>query len=236
MSQLHHSQVIEMGSEVGVAPVGLQWLDLRSAMIYHLTYHSTRSLHINHLIFLHGYMLAVFVACACASRPGSVASAVAVGVPASIVVAYSELLGGKIVARIPAASGILLCGFQPLITICLAAAAWWIAGYPLAGVSRVVLGASALGVSVGCLIAQVIGHKLNEPVMASPNLFHGFIAAVVLEWFSLVIRLGGASAIGLDGVWAEAARVRAILEHELSVMKQQRAQQHCPLVDTDRPT
>jgi hypothetical protein len=195
-------------------------------MVYHLTYHSTIGLHINHLLFLHGYLFGVFLACACAGPPTSLVSAVAVSLPGSLLVGYSELLGGRVrpsAATSCLISRVLLCGAQPLITVLIGTLAWWVAGYPLGHVSRITLGLSGLGGALVCLIAQVIGHFIFEPITAGPNLFHGFVAAVVLEWFALVVRLGGASLVGLDGVWEEAARLHAIAVHEKGVRSEQQA-------------
>ena len=71
-------------------PPAVNWLDLRSAMTYHLTYHSTLALHVNHLILLHCYLFCVFLACACVGgwRGSSTGAAAATGSVAFLITGY----------------------------------------------------------------------------------------------------------------------------------------------------
>ena len=89
-------------------------------------------------------------------------------------------------------SWVLRCGVQPALTIGVAILAWWVAtsSSALGGVKRSTLALASAGGAVASLVLQLIGHWLFEPITAPPDVFHGLVAAVALEYFSLVVRLG----------------------------------------------
>ena len=69
-----------------------------------------------------------------------------------------------------------------------------------------------LGVILFSFICQLIGHSYHEEFKVKPNLFHGFIAAPILESTSLVYRIGGYPPGLLEKV--NSVREKALIEHK----------------------
>lgn len=51
--------------------------------------------------------------------------------------------------------------------------------------------ALGFGLIIASFMCQLVGHARYEKYSAPPHLFHGFVAAPILEFVSLVFRLGG---------------------------------------------
>jgi len=165
-------------------------------MLYHLTYHYSIGLHINHLVFLHAYVVAVFVIFCGAG--------LATGVPyldfvfpalfAIAIFAYSAKLGG--LYSIPY-WGIVTA----LLSITTAFLQPWLGDY----VMCLIVGFSLM---LFAFICQLIGHAMHEVFQAPPNFLHGFFAAPVLEWFSLLLRLGLMPTENSRELWARVDALR----------------------------
>ena len=155
-------------------------LDLRSALRYHLTYHFSRAIHRNHLLFLSTYLLGVALSLAAWRAAATLTAAAAYSVYAA------WLLRG---APCAAACFVVYIGVQ-------CAGALWLAGglgpagdAPLAAWSRWQRAMLGLGAVLGSFCAQLVGHARYEELHAPrPHLFHGFVAAPVLEWASALLR------------------------------------------------
>jgi uncharacterized membrane protein YGL010W len=55
-----------------------------------------------------------------------------------------------------------------------------------------------LGTVLASFTFQLVGHALHEDFSAPPLLFHGFVAAPLLEYMSLVFRIGGLPTLRAD--------------------------------------
>jgi hypothetical protein len=60
---------------------------------------------------------------------------------------------------------------------------------------------------------QLLGHAVFEDLKAHPRIFHGFVAAPVLEHFSLMLKIGG---FGDDLCGHVANKVREMREDALT--------------------
>lgn len=143
---------------------------LRAALVYHRVYHYTASLHANHLVFLHSYLLGVFLLLASPAAPqpwllvcGSCAY-----------IGYVVWLTRDVISLMPPYV-VLLAG--------IAAAAWRL-GDLLADVCALgdwLVPLAAVALILGSFIAQLLGHAAHEAFFAPPSLQHGFLAAPPLE-------------------------------------------------------
>lgn len=92
---------------------------------------------------------------------------------------------------------------------CLALGAWAARGALImdTGLHDWGVALAGLGLVLGSFCAQLLGHALCERFEAPPHLFHGFVAAPVLESLSLQMRLGWMAALRTE-VYAEVDRIR----------------------------
>uniref|UniRef100_A0A7S2GB48 Uncharacterized protein n=1 Tax=Florenciella parvula TaxID=236787 RepID=A0A7S2GB48_9STRA len=163
-------------------------LSLRSSMIYHRTYHHSLALHVNHLVFLNTYLFGILVL-VCALNRGSFGAVYFVAIGYS---AYSVALTEAY--AVPYAGVIFALGLG----------AWRLT---TALNSNEIAGLAGAGIVLCSFAAQLVGHAKYELYAAPPHLFHGFVAAPVLEFMSLVLRLGLLPQLKRD-VDAEVARAR----------------------------
>ena len=149
-------------------------LSLRSSMVYHLTYHHSLALHINHLVFLNTYLFGVWLLL-------SAVHPVCCWVAISGYTLYSLRVAGWALG-LP--FGLLqgASGYGAIAVHAGALVAWRWTTYEVAG-----LGFSLV---IGSFLAQLAGHAASEAFVAPPHLFHGLVAAPLLEWVSLGFRLG----------------------------------------------
>ena len=89
-------------------------------------------------------------------------------------------------------------------------AAWEVRGaiLALADGSAYSVALVGTGIVLTSFTAQLLGHALHERFQAPPLLMHGFVAAPVLEFVSLLFRLGALPELYAE-VLAEVASVRA---------------------------
>ena len=197
-------------------------LPLRSAVLYHLVYHRSLGIALNHLCFLHTYLFGVLLLAAAPPGAGGIALCTA----AIVCVVVSVVIGGL---RLGVVHGVL-------VTLPLAAAAWctalalsshgdralFVAARATATTTRllapaddwvdaaVVLGTSIVLVLLSFAL-QLIGHCVHERFEAAPQPLHGLIAAPLLEFACIFVRSG---AWDLEGVLAEADELRAVQERQ----------------------
>jgi hypothetical protein len=152
--------------------------DLYGATLYHLVYHYSLSLHINHLLFLHTYgigigiltlglssflsFLILFLYCIYILLLSSS------GLTKNKGLLYGLLyIGSFVILQIFAVSFIAeaVNEFQKIETVAL-----------------------GLLITLVSFMMQLIGHCLHENFATEPHLVHGFIAAPFLEFVSLLIR------------------------------------------------
>ena len=152
-------------------------LSLKSSMIFHRCYHYTVALQLNHLLFLNTYMFGIL----------SIAASILQG----WYLAYAVTL-------IYAAYALYLARFWAVPYLCLvsllAVLATELATTMLqneeSNQTSYIAPLTGLGIVLGSFIAQLAGHAMFETFAAPPHLFHGFIAAPLLEFVSLLFSMG----------------------------------------------
>ena len=167
------------------------WCGLRSGMIYHLIYHHSLALHVNHLVFLNTYLFGIWLLLAAADPIAGWAAAAAYAV-------YATALAGPLGGLFGLLQVAAAYGATALHTALLTDGGGW------APWEVVMLG---VGLVLGSFMAQLAGHASSEAFIAPPHLFHGFVAAPILEWVGLAFRLGALPALRRD-VLAEVATAR----------------------------
>ena len=203
----------------------VNWLDLRGAVAFHLTFHRSRAIHVNHLFFLHTYVWGMFLLSS-ACHPWFAV------LLAGVLVVYGGLLTRRArwyVAAVYFGLVCALCGSalsfshaqrhgmlsgsrtradrSPFLSSMLnveAPGGMWGPGAALGTVVALL--------SFGC---QLAGHALHERLVSPPRLFHGFIAASPLEVVAFFLRLGVPVAACVDGpaLWAEVYERRRAALH-----------------------
>ena len=183
------------------SPVVFQPFRFREAVVYHLVYHFSFGMHVNHLIFLPMYLVGVFVLAGLVWPPWLCIAL------AALLALYSTGLAGVLL-------GVSFAVIVELPAVLLAnyARSEW-GGGTLGGV-----GILGLGTMLGAFALQLIGHAAFEDIQASPNLMHGFVSAPILEWACMWLRLRrwyagppGRGAKWANGVWDEVLVVREAL-------------------------
>lgn len=208
----------------------VNWLDLRGAVAFHLTFHRSRAIHVNHLFFLHTYVWGMFMLSSACHPWFAVLWPVCWS---STEACLPGELGGMLrrftwgwSARWPSArSGSRTRAVAPAAA-CLAVVAaperigarfsppccTW--RHPA---SFGVLGLPSLGAGIALLSfgRQLAGHALHERLVSPARLFHGFIAASPLEMVAFFLRLGVPVAACVDGpaLWAEVDERRRAALH-----------------------
>lgn len=145
---------------------------LIDALTYHRTYHHSRALHYNHLLFLHTYLFGTFLLLAAAGQ-------LVVAAGSLVYASYTLLL-----TRAALPSMLTYCAFL----LALAGIAWHVSlrcGGPASTVAW-----TATGIIIGSFACQLVGHAWHEAFVAPPALAHGFLAAPPLEVLVLMERLG----------------------------------------------
>jgi len=178
-------------------------------MLYHRIYHHSLELHMNHLMFLHTYLFGIYFIVASADQ------IIILAAVAGLFGLYVCLLGRSIllwmVPYLIFAVGGLPFGAWSLH---LMLSQQW--GWPCWG--QLALGASVVLASFSC---QLLGHWLHELFNAPPSLMHGFLAAPVLEYISLLWRLGVTKG-DRDAILreADACRERGFCLHRDLILRQ----------------
>ena len=171
---------------------------LRNALRFHLTYHSSLSLHANHLLFLHSYVFGLF---ALFASPRSMP-----------VFAIGTLLFIAFAIWLIRVIGIWVLPYA-LWLAALARLACEVVWSWSGGIPPITSALISLAVILVSFVAQLIGHALFEEFVAPPSLCHGFLAAPPLEYVCLLLRLGLLPRLNaLVSCQAAALRARAALQ------------------------
>ena len=78
--------------------------------------------------------------------------------------------------------------------------------------SRAAAAGAGLAIVLGSFMLQLLGHCLHERFQAPLSLLHGFVAAPPLEWISFLLRCGFAGGVHdpvFGGIWEEVASARS---------------------------
>ena len=183
------------------------WKHPRRAVVYHLVYHWTLKLHVNHLMLLHAYQFSVML----------MVSAVG-GEICAIVIFCLFALVEILVARSLFGISHVLCLLGPLGLL-----AYWTSlalEEPVAVVcsskggvcTKLFIAACGFAAAIISLLLQLAGHALWEEYQAPASPLHGLVTAPVLEWVSLWLRVTGDRCPGLPShlkeIWQESAEIR----------------------------
>ncbi|KAL6074435.1 hypothetical protein QOT17_004160 [Balamuthia mandrillaris] len=164
---------------------------LRPAMVFHYFFHHSWQLHLNHLLFLHTHLLGVMLMASSLPPEYEQVALVLLCIVVAFLIAYCVLLTRPM----------FLYGlsYSVLVLLPLAGAAWsleqtllygWHHQHdPAFGHRWYFLTLVGFGMMMTSFTLQVIGHFCFEEFQAKPNLAHGFIAAPVLEYVSMWLRL-----------------------------------------------
>lgn len=167
-------------------------MSMGSSMVYHRVYHYSWPITINHLLFLNTYVFGVLLALA--SCGGNVALYIVTSLYATYALCMSR--------------GAALPYVGCVVLLCMSAQRG-VEVLHSSGLDRswevTCIGACVVLLS---FMAQLAGHGLHEEFSAPPDLFHGFVAAPVLESISLQMRLGLMPALS-EVVNGEVERVRS---------------------------
>lgn len=163
-------------------------------MLYHITYHYTTALHINHLIFLHTLLF------------GMMLSVSAAGVW-ELTVAVVALFVAYICLLFTARRSLLALPYCLFVSL-LATSAWIVREELSRGFRPWQILLVGLGIVLTSFAVQLYGHAKYEEFEAPPNLWHGFVAAPILEYTSFLFRLGALTEMK-EMVMKEAEAARA---------------------------
>lgn len=158
--------------KITTSVVNYDFFSLESSMVYHLIYHNSLAIHVNHMFFLNTYLFGVFLIVA------SFGLWQLVFAVAALYALYAVVLTRGMAAPYAA---IVISG--------LAAGAWFLVDTTTSFDNRY-YAFIGLGVVLVSFVLQLIGHAVHEEFNAQPLLKHGFVSAPVLEYVSFVFRLG----------------------------------------------
>jgi uncharacterized membrane protein YGL010W len=180
---------------------------LDSGLLYHVVYHRSLALHVNHLLFLQSYELGVLLLLCAGS--GWLSAALA-----GLYAAYAAWLAReKALPFLVSLAGLAV------------AASYTAAALGAAGLARWEIALLGLGLVLGSFLLQLLGHWLFEEFNAKPSLLHGFVSAPILEGVVLLFRLGFYPALASDVfARAEALRAEARAESERDESERQEAE------------
>lgn len=165
--------------------------DLKSSMVYHCIYHHSLALHLNHLVFLNTYIIGMLVTSSglCGTLSDDDHGQCSVWTMVVLFDTYALVLTRGVALPYAAMVG----GFGVLAMML----SNTVHAYYHSHVYVILVG---LGIMLCSFAAQLLGHRYFERFAAPPHLFHGFVAAPLLEYSSLLFRLGL-----LPGLCAEVA-------------------------------
>lgn len=150
------------------------FLNRKRALFYHLMFHHSTSLHINHMIFLHTFL---FGALLCSST--NIISLVLITV---IFAMYASVIIRPLLFTAIYILGILI----------LSLTAFYLEAYLSSSstyeLKKWVIAVIGGGIVLTSFMFQLLGHALYEELVAPPNLIHGFLAAPILEFQCFLYR------------------------------------------------
>lgn len=137
------------------------FLDRKRALFYHLVFHHSTPLHINHMIFLHTNFISLVL----------------------VTVIFS--MYACVIIRPLHFTALYTLGILVLAAVAFVFEAYLSSTYDL---QKWAIGAIGGGVVLASFVCQLLGHALYEDFTASPNLIHGFLAAPILEFQCFLYR------------------------------------------------
>jgi hypothetical protein len=160
---------------------------LREAIVYHLVYHYSLGLHINHLIFLHTYGIGVGLTTL------AIGNASYFYAPSWVVLAFYTLYIMLLGKKIGVAYVVCVVSAQVYAIFLLKASieGVWTANAMVSSLSlQAFFGGTGIAVVFASFMFQLVGHCVHERFGAPPNLLHGTVCAPFLEFVSLCLRAG----------------------------------------------
>ena len=153
------------------------WNDWRTCIIYHLIYHYTVKLHLNHLLLLHTYLLGIYIfACGCA---GIYILSVVTCLFCCFDILFARFTvhgwSHSIFVHLPLSIGSYYLTTSFLQT-----------SLELSTLNIII---ASLSLMLCSLLLQVAGHSAWEEFQAPAAITHGLLAAPVLEWTTMWLRL-----------------------------------------------
>lgn len=175
-----------------------EWNNRKQAIAYHLLFHSSLGIQINHLIFLHTYLLGVFILSSC--------DWITFFLSMSPFMLYASLI----------IRPWHYCVLYNLFILIIATVGMWINLYLLGSVYLWETVVISLVIILFSFICQLVGHYLFEKIQAPPSLLHGFIAAPILEFQSFLMRMNVVDDERYyDSIRDDVKRKREIIEQHL---------------------
>lgn len=147
-------------------------LSMKSLMYYHMTFHFSKRIHINHAIFGHLYLLGVFLLF---DAINWIANVIVCAIYCAL---FLFIFRFNIIAWIYA-----------VIIALVAFSAHALHEYYLSNMDEYVAFIVGGSCVIFSLLSQQIGHLIHEKYKAPISLFHGFVAAPFLEFMSYFILL-----------------------------------------------
>lgn len=180
-------------------------LNLERALTYHLVYHHSLLIRVNHLILLPTYLLGVFLCCS--ANPYLLSAAFTVLSLHSTKLSLRYGLVFIVVVLLPL-SGIALVLHSSTLLTSVAASLPLLSGGTAIAPSLV----AGCAVVLSSLLLQLAGHAIFEDLQATPNLVHGLILAPFLECTVAVMWCSSGGRQSGEDVLEEAKRIRAHLK------------------------
>ena len=181
---------------------------LKQWMVYHRTFHHTFALHINHLIFLNTYLFGVSLLLNTISPYAVIPAFAAYSLWAMNLMSsrnhFAEVLTGALYVCIIAGMAVGAYFWNEHMMQKLESELW----------KKILID---VGIVLGSFAMQILGHCMFEEFHSPPNLIHGFIAAPLLEFVSLVFRLGFLTELRVE-VDREVEKIRADARHRHSAL------------------
>jgi uncharacterized membrane protein YGL010W len=185
-------------------------VSLKQWMVYHRTFHHTFALHINHLIFLNSYLFGVSLLL------NTISPYAVIPVFAAYSLYAMNLMSSRSHFQEVLTGALYIC-----IVGCIAVGAYFCNEHLMTELGKTWKKIMVdVGIILGSFMMQILGHCLFEEFHAPPDLIHGFVAAPLLEFVSLVFRLGFLRDLCVE-VNTEVQKVRADARYRRSVLSSQ---------------
>ena len=214
-----------------IQPLHLDKFNICSGVRFHWAYHNSIGIHINHMIFLNTYLLGVFIFCGsvvqllvniCLSMiPGEkdkmICQVLVVISLALLVLAYGsyvvllaisfkKYIRSECPEKTSKKSIVGLLTYMIFVILLTVLAFVCVDALESSPTNSIINCSIGFSIILGSFGVQLLGHWCFEYFNAKPDLWHGFVAAPVLEWISFLHRCG--SMQELDPIWKEVLEIR----------------------------
>jgi hypothetical protein len=181
-----------------------QPLDRERALRYHLMFHHSLALHINHMIFLHTFLFGVLL-CSSLNAAALISVTAAYTLYASIIIRPAKFYFIYILVPGILALSAVIC--EDYISTKFSTQKW-------------LVGAAGSAIILSSFAFQLMGHALHEELFAPPNIFHGFLAAPILEFQCFIFRMRYVDASEYDSIMEVVNKSRNELKESLEPHRQ----------------